>query len=87
MLYCHRPARDLMLKKRKKDALLPDIHMKFPDSAFDSLPCFRDKVKVSVWKTMKTFGPNSEVATNLVEIVDDKKWRSALVVISPGKRS
>ena len=35
-------------KKRKKDALLPDIHMKFPDSAFDSLPCFRDKVKVSV---------------------------------------
>ena len=36
---------------------------------------------------MKTFGPNSKVATSLVEIVDDKKWRFALVVISPGKRS
>ena len=87
MLYCHRPARDLMINKRKKDALPPHIHMKFPDSVFDSLPCFRDKIKVNVWKTTKIFGPNSKVATSLVEIVDDKKWRFALVVISPGKRS
>ena len=47
--------------------------MKFPDSIFDSLPCFHDKIKVSVRKIMKTFGPGSGVTTNLAEIVDDKK--------------
>ena len=35
-------------------------------------------------KVMKTFGPNSGVATSLAEIVDDKKWRSSWVVINPG---
>ena len=36
---------------------------------------------------MKTFGPNSGVTINLAEIVDDKKWKSAWVVINPGKHS
>ena len=61
--------------------------MKFSDSVFDSLPRFNDKIKKSVRKIMKTFGPNSGVATSLAETVDDKKWRSAWVVINPGKHS
>ena len=52
--------------KRKKDALLPHIHMKFPDSVFDSLPRFHDKIKVSVKKIMKIFVPRSGVATSLI---------------------
>ena len=36
---------------------------------------------------MKTFGSNSGVATSLAEIVDDKKWKFAWVVINPGKHS
>ena len=36
---------------------------------------------------MKTFDPKSRVTTSLVEIVDDKKWKSAWVVINPGKHS
>ena len=63
--------------KRKKDALLPHIHMKFPESIFDSLTRFHNKFEVSVWTIMKTFGPISGVATNLSEVVDDKKWRPA----------
>ena len=63
--------------KRKKDTCLTHIHMKFPESVFDSLPRFHNKIKVSVRKIMKTFGPKSGVATSLAEIVDDKKWRSA----------
>ena len=59
MLYCRRPARDL---KRKEDALLPHIHMKFPGSAFDSVPRFHDKIKVSVREIRETFGPYSGVA-------------------------
>ena len=35
----------------------------------------------------KHFVPNSGVATSLAEIVDDKKWRSAWVVINPDKHS
>ena len=73
--------------RQKKDALLPHINMKFPDGVFDTLPCFHDKIKVSVRKIMKTFGPNSEVATSLAEIVNNKKWRSAWVVINPDKHS
>ena len=42
---------------------------------------------MSVLKIMKTFGPNSGFATSLVEIVGDKKWRFAWVVINPGKHS
>ena len=34
--------------KRKKDALLSHIHIKFPESIFDTLPRFHDKVEVSV---------------------------------------
>ena len=35
---------------------------------------------------MKTFCPNSGVATSLAEIVD-RKWRSVCVLIKPGKHS
>ena len=34
---------------------------------------------------MKTFSPNSGVATSLPEIVDDKKWRSDWFIIKPSK--
>ena len=61
--------------------------MKFPNSFFDCLPCFYDKIKVSIRKIMKTFGPKRGVATSLAEIVDDKKWRSTWVAINPGKHS
>ena len=64
--------------KRKKNVLLPHIHMKFLDSVFDSLPFFHDKMNMNVRKIMKTFDPNCAVATSLAEIVDDKKWRFAL---------
>ena len=56
--------------------------MKFPDSIFDSLPCFHDKIKVSVRKIIKTFGPDSGVTTNLAEIVDDKKYRSPWLTLT-----
>ena len=71
--------------KLKKDALPPHIHMKFPESVFYSLPRIHYKIKVSVRKVMKTFGPNSTVATDLAELIDDKKWRSTWVVINSGK--
>ena len=61
--------------------------MKFPESVFDSLPRFHDKIKVSIQKIMKIFGPYSEVATSLAEIVDDKKSRSGWLVINPEKYS
>ena len=71
--------------KRKQDKLLIHIHMKFLNSVYDSLPGFHNKIKVTVPKITKKFGPNSRVATDLFEIVDDKKWKSAWIVINPGK--
>ena len=62
-------------------------HEIFRYSVFDSLPRFRNKIKMSVQKMMKTFSPNSGVATSLPEIVDDKKWRSDWFIIKPSKRS
>ena len=59
--------------------------MKFPESVFYSLPRIHYKIKVSVRKAMKTFGPNSTVAADLAELIDDKKWRSTWVVITSGK--
>ena len=47
--------------KQKKYALFPHIHMKFPDSVFDSLPRFHDKIKMRVRKIMKTVGPKGEL--------------------------
>ena len=73
--------------KRKKDVFLSHIHIKFPEGVFDSLPHFHDKIKVSVRKIMKIFGPNREVATSLAEIVDDKKWRFVWVVTNTAKHS
>ena len=50
--------------------------MKFPDSDFDGLSPFHDKIKMNVRKTMKAFGQNSGVGTSLAQIADDKKWRN-----------
>ena len=57
--------------KRKKDVLLPHNHMKFPDSVFDSLTRFEDKIKVSLQKIMKTFGSYGKVA---------KAWLKLLMI-------
>lgn len=62
-------------------------HMKFLDSVFDSFRRFYDKIKVSLWKVMKKFDPETGVPTSLTEIFDDKKWRSTWVAINPGKHS
>ena len=53
--------------------------MKFLDSVFDSFRRFYDKIKVSLWKVMKKFDPETGVPTSLTEIFDDKKWRSTWV--------
>ena len=42
---------------------------------------------MSVRKILKTFDPNSGVATSLAEIVNNKKWRSAWIVINHDKYS
>ena len=57
--------------------------MQFPDDIFESLPRWNDTRKVSVRKVMKIFGPLSGVAISLAEIVDNKKWKSAWLVINP----
>ena len=44
--------------------------MKFPDSDFDSLPHFHDKMSVQI--IMETSGPHSEIPTSLAEIVTDR---------------
>ena len=77
---------DVVLKL-KKDALLPHIRMKFPENAFESLRHFHNNIKVSVRKTLKTFGPYSGEARNLAQIFDDKKWKSAWLIINPDKHS
>ena len=61
--------------------------MKFPESVFESLPRFNNKVKVSIQKIMKIFDPYSEVATSLADIVDENKWRFRSLVINPEKHS
>ena len=71
--------------KRKKDNVFSHIHMKFTDSVFYSLPHFRNKMKENIQKIMKMFGPSCGVVTSLVEIVQDKKWRSAWLVINHEK--
>ena len=67
----------------KKGTLLPRIYMQFPDDIFESLPRWYDTRKVSVRKVMKIFGPLSGVAISLAKIVDNKKWKSAWLVINP----
>ena len=61
--------------------------MKLPDGIFDSLPRLRNKIKVNLRKIIKTFDPYSGVAKTLAEIIDDKKWRSAWLIINPDKHS
>ena len=72
---------------RKKESLLPQIYMKFPDDVSKNLPRVHDMIRVSVPKIMKIFGPFSGIATSLAEIIDDKKWKSAWLVVTPTKHS
>ena len=71
--------------KWKKDAFLLHIHIKFPDSFFDSLPRFHEKIKMTIWKIANTFGLYNRVVTSFGKIVDDTKF--AWLAINPEKHS
>ena len=73
--------------QRKKESLLPRIYINFPDVVLESLPRWNDMTKVSVRKILKMFGPFSGVAMSLASIVNDKKWKSAWLIIRPEKHS
>jgi hypothetical protein len=70
--------------KRKGEMLLPRIYMKSDEIKKLS---FNGKFKVSVRKLMKLFGQGSGLLMRVAELISEKSWKSAWLVLIPDRNS
>ena len=68
-----------------KNDILPSVYLDFYDNVLASLPTFGNKVKVSVNKLSRHFGPSSGAIDSLKESIAHKNWRSAWLILEKQK--
>lgn len=71
--------------ERRKAEILPQIHVKFPEAVFRSLPKRRKKIKISVKRLLKCFGQYSAVSESVNLVIARKNWKSAWMLIEEVK--
>ena len=65
----------------RKESLLPRVYLTFPDGMVKNLPAFDNKIKISVRRIIKIFGPLSGAVSKLAEIINAKNWKSSWVLV------
>ena len=73
--------------QRQRHVLLPSVHIRFTDDEAKKLDSYNGKIKVSIRKIIKVFGVACSAILKLPEIIGDKKWKSAWLVLEQGKYS
>ena len=48
---------------------------------------FNGKNKVSVWKWLKSFGPGIGLIMHIAELIGNKNWKSAWLILLPDRKS
>ena len=68
-----------------EEKLLLRIHI-HPSNVLPN-PTFKGKVKVSVRKMISSFGVSSGICKSISQHIDDRKWKSAWLVLRPDEHS
>ena len=83
-LTCHRFKETL---DRKKNQVLPELNLTFTDKEQKQLNKYNGKIKISTRKLLKYFGGHSGVAKQVSLMVNNKKWRSAWLLLEHKRHS
>ena len=70
--------------QKKRKMLLPCLYIKRDD---DIKKSFNGKIKVSVWKWLKSFGQESGLVMHAAEVIGKKHWKSACLILLPDRDS
>ena len=73
--------------KEKQNDILPRVYLNFYDNVLERLPRRGNKIKVSVNKLSRHFGPNSGAIDDVSKAIGNKNWRSAWLLIEKRKYS
>ena len=73
--------------KEKQNDILPRVYLDFYDNVLERLPGRGNKIKVSVNKLSRHFGPNSGAIDDVSKAIGNKNWRSAWLLIEKRKYS
>ena len=73
------------IAEEKRDDILPPVYLDFYENVLQSLPRRGNKIKVSVNKLSKHFGPNSGTIDDVRKAIGKKNWRSAWLLIEKRK--
>ena len=71
--------------EEKRDDILPPVYLDFYENVFQSLSRRGNKIKVSVNKLSKHFGPNRGAIDDVRKAIGKKNWRSACLLIEKRK--
>ena len=66
---------------------MPRVYLDFYDNVLERLPRRGNKIKVSVNKLSRHFGPNSGAIDDVSKAIGNKNWRSAWLLIEKRKYS
>ena len=73
--------------KEKQNDILPRVYLDFYDNVLERLPRRGNKIKVSVNKLSRHFGPNSGAIDDVSKAIGNKNWRLAWLLIEKQKYS
>ena len=73
--------------KRIEEKLLPRIYIREDDAVNGMLSSFNGKFKVGVRKLIKLFGQGSGLIKRVAELIRDKHWKSAWLILMSDKCS
>ena len=76
-----------MVLQRQRHVLLPSVYIPFTDDEAKKLVSYNGKINVSIRKIIIVFGVACSAILKLSEIIGDKKWKSAWLVLERGKYS
>ena len=73
--------------KEKQNDILPRVYLDFYDNVLERLPRRGNKIKVSVNKLSRHFGPNSGAIDDVSKAIGNKNWKSTWLLIKKRKYS
>ena len=67
--------------------MLPNVHIQFSEKEYQKLSQYNGKIKVSARKIANLFGEHSGVSIRILEVVNNRKWKSSWLLLESEKHS
>ena len=67
--------------------MLPNVHIQLSEKEYQKLSQYNGKIKVSARKIANLFGDHSAVSIRILEVVNNRKWKSSWLLLESEKHS